>query len=253
MNIRNRCSPEYLNGVEEFLEFSEKNNPNKKMLFCPCVKCINLSRLTVEEIRDYLICKGILKTYTVWTQHGDPLPYVALETTSSSCPSSVESSACETHDCLDDLIRDIGKENYRKEVLDKIMDDVDTPLYPGCSTSRLSSTLSLFNLKAKNGWTDKSFTELLKLLREMLPANNTLSEWKYDTKKLLCPMGLEFKKIHACLKDYTLYRNEYTDCNSCPCCGESCYKCKNEDDSDELVESTKIPTKVVWYMPLYQG
>ena len=65
-------------------------------------------------------------------------------------------------------------------------------------------------------------------------------------------MGLDFKKIHACPTDCTLYRNEYANRTNCPTCGESRYKCKNEDNNDESVESTKIPIKVVWYMPIVQ-
>jgi len=42
--------------------------------------------------------------------------------------------------------------------------------------SRLSVVLRLFNLKAKNGWSDKSFTELLQLLIEMLPEGNTIPD-----------------------------------------------------------------------------
>ena len=53
------------------------------------------------------------------------------------------------------------------------------------------------NLKATNGWTDKSFTELLVLLNEMLLDGNTLPTRNYDAKKILCPMGMEYKRIHA--------------------------------------------------------
>ena len=37
--------------------------------------------------------------------------------------------------------------------------DAETPLYPGSTNfTRLSTVLSLMNLKAMNGWTGKSFT-----------------------------------------------------------------------------------------------
>jgi len=49
------------------------------------------------------------------------------------------------------------------------------------------------NLKATNGWTDKSFTELLVLLNEMLPEGNTLPTRNYDAKKILCPMVWSIK------------------------------------------------------------
>jgi len=62
------------------------------------------------------------------------------------------------------------------------------------------------NLKATNGWIDKSFTELLVLLNGMLSEGNTLPTRNYDAKKILCLMGMEYKRIHACPNDCILYR-----------------------------------------------
>ena len=73
--------------------------------------------------------------------------------------------------------------------------------------TRLSVVLALVNLKVRFGWSDKSFTEFLVLLKKMLPEENTLSKNQYETKKILCPVGMEFKKIHACLNDCILYKN----------------------------------------------
>jgi len=53
--------------------------------------------------------------------------------------------------------------------------DAETPLYVGSTKfTQLSAVLRLVDLKAINGWTGKSFTELLVLLNEMLPKENTL-------------------------------------------------------------------------------
>jgi len=57
------------------------------------------------------------------------------------------------------------------------------------------------NLKAMNGWTDKSFTKLLELLKHMLLEGNTLPNRNYEAKKILCLMGMEYKKIHSCPND----------------------------------------------------
>nr|KYP30920.1 hypothetical protein KK1_049652 [Cajanus cajan] len=109
------------------------------------------------------------------------------------------------------MIRDVGEENFeRAHVYDTLNSDFEQPLYPGCSMfTRLSATLKLFSLKARNGWTDKSFTELLELLKEMLPEDNTLPNRNYEAKKILCPMGLEYKKIHACPNDCIIYTNDF--------------------------------------------
>ena len=73
----------------------------------------------------------------------------------------------------------------------------------------LSTVLSLVNVKARYGWSDKSFTELLVLLKKLLPEDNTLPKNQYEAKKILCPVGMEYQKIHACPNDSILYRNDF--------------------------------------------
>ena len=76
------------------------------------------------------------------------------------------------------------------------------PLYLGCTTfTRLSRVLALLNLKERFGWSDKSFTELLVLLKNMLPEDNMLPKNHYEVKKILCLVGMEYQKIHACPND----------------------------------------------------
>ena len=104
------------------------------------------------------------------------------------------------------------------------------------------------NLKATNGWTDKSFTELLVLLNEMLPEGNTLPTRNYDAKKILCPMGMEYKRIHACPNDCILYRKEFEDLKKCPKYGSSRYKQKRNSEDNGQIEKEGSALKVVWYI-----
>ena len=102
-------------------------------------------------------------------------------------------------DRLEDMIRDVGAQSFAKaHVYGSMSSNTETPLYPGATNfTRLSALLRLMNLKAINGWTDKSFTELLQLLKDMLLEENTQPNRNYEAKKILCPMGMEYKKIHA--------------------------------------------------------
>ncbi|RDX80285.1 hypothetical protein CR513_39182, partial [Mucuna pruriens] len=66
---------------------------------------------------------------------------------------------------------------------DNSCSDAKKPLYTGCTNfMRLSMVLRLFNLKTKSGWTNKSFTELHKLLKDMLTEGNTLSNRNYEAE-----------------------------------------------------------------------
>ena len=114
-------------------------------------------------------------------------------------------------------------------------------LYVGCSKfTKLSAVLRLYNLKAGNGWRDKSFITLLDLLKDMLPETNELLDRTYDTKKILCSMGMNYERIHACPNNYILYQKDYEDLESCPECDVSRYK-RNKKN---------VPAKALWYFSL---
>jgi len=74
-------------------------------------------------------------------------------------------------DGLEDMIRDVGVESFAEaHGYGSMSSDAKTSSYPGSTNfTRLSTVLRLMNLKAINGWIDKSFTKLLQLLRDMLP------------------------------------------------------------------------------------
>ncbi|WVZ02173.1 hypothetical protein V8G54_022979 [Vigna mungo] len=214
MNAR-RISEEYEKGVSVFLIYVKENAKSvNETYFCPCVQVLNqpmTSRGTnyVEE----------------WMS-----------------------------DHLEDMLRDVGEDNFRRANLyDSLINDSEQPLYPGCTNfTRLSATLKLFSLKARNGWTDKSFTELLELLellKNMLLENNTLPIRNYEAKNVLCPMGLEYQKIHVCPNDCVLYIKEFASIKYCPTCGLSRFKKKSDKNTDEE-GNDGAPSKVMWYLPI---
>ncbi|CAK8561831.1 unnamed protein product [Lathyrus sativus] len=230
----NRLSFEYEHGVMEFLELPKSNAkknlaPPKSdvekslhlLFLCPCVRCANHEpKLNKKEIMDHLICHGICQSYTQWIWHG--------EVVAKSNVSQRDNVSAEMDDLLEDMMRDIGQDLFKKaHAYDTLCSDKDKPLYPGCTNfTRLSAVLKLFNLKANNGWTDNFFTELLELLTQMLPEGNVMPNRYYEAKKILCPMGLEYEKIHACPNDCILYRKKYVNYNHCPKCKASRYKRK---------------------------
>jgi len=83
----------------------------------------------------------------------------------------------------------------------------------------------------------------------MLPEKNTLPTSYYQTKKILCPMGIEYHKIHACPNDFILYIHEFEEMHKFPRCGVSWYKVKDDDEcsSDDNLKKGP-PAKVVWYL-----
>ena len=82
-------------------------------------------------------------------------------------------------------------------------------------------TLEMLQWKAA---TDKGFEELLEIVKSMLPEGNELHSTIYEEKKVVCPLGLEVQKIHACPNDYILYHDEYEKLDACPVCDAKRYK-----------------------------
>ena len=121
--------------------------------------------------------------------------------------------------------------------------DSKKPLYPVCkkSLTLLSVVLSLVNVKARYEWSDKSFTSLLQVLQDMLPKENTFPKCYCQAKKILCPMGMEYQKIHACPNDCILYRHEFEEMHKCPRCGASWYKVKDDDECSSDERTKKRP------------
>src|SRR5512143_2612230 len=101
------------------------------------------------------------------------------------------------------MLRDVQEDcESEKEVqkLERMLANHRTSLYPGCERGhkKLGTTLEFLQWKAKNGVSDKAFGDLLKLVKNILPEGNKLPETTYEAKKIVCPLGLEVHKIHAC-------------------------------------------------------
>ncbi|XP_027922699.1 uncharacterized protein LOC114180586 [Vigna unguiculata] len=239
-----RTTNEYENGVEEFLEFANMNVlDNNGKFYCPCVNCLNERKLPTDIIGEHVLCDDFLKSYTKWIWHGELIDMPSVDV------SEAEEVDLEMDDQMEEMIRDIGHDSFqRANVYDNLCNDAEKHLYAECTKyTRLSAVLKLFNVKAKNGWTDKSFTELLELLSDMLPKGNTLPTRNYDAKKILCLMGMEYQKIHACPNDCVLYRKELAMLHQCPWCGVSRYKQKHSEFESD---SKGPPAKVLWYLPV---
>ena len=93
------------------------------------------------------------------------------------------------------------------------------------------------------------------IVKDMLPEENALSESTYEAKKVVCPLGLEVQKIHACPNDCIFYRGkEYLKLEACPVCGAQRYKIPRDDpydvEGEKQKKKKKIPAKVMWYFPV---
>ena len=106
-----------------------------------------------------------------------------------------------------------------------------------------------------NGISDKGFRELLTIAKKILSKANEFPATTYTVKQVICPLGLEIQKIHACPNDCILYRGkEYEKLDACPVCRASWYKIRRDDPGDVKGDGERprkrILAKVMWYAPI---
>jgi hypothetical protein len=116
---------------------------------------------------------------------------------------------------VDQMLRDVEFQRvYTPSELARLkqfIEDSKKPLYPDCQKySRLSGDLKLLQLKADHGWSNKSFKHLLDVLRDILPEGNQIAVSVYEAK-IICPLGIEVEKIHACKNSCVLLRGGYAE------------------------------------------
>ncbi|XP_004490351.1 uncharacterized protein [Cicer arietinum] len=262
MGDESKQSVEYIQGVNEFLEFAFQNSEINGKIMCPCTNCANCHSYSRRIVYEHLTnprC-GFLRGYRRWVFHGEK------PTTSSTTTERVEME----HD-MDGLINDIfvidsikepfcgeGGRNPDVGETSKIYQFVrenEQMLYPNCRKySKLSFIIHFYHLKCLHGWSDKSFSMLLDLLRDVLSEENSLPKSYYETKKIILGLGLGYKKIHACLNDYILYWDRYINDQVCPKCGTSRWKPKDEDVQTNGMETSQkrknLPSKILRWFPL---
>jgi len=73
----------------------------------------------------------------------------------------------------------------------------------------------------------------------MLPKDNELPTTTYEAKQIVCPLGLEIYKVHACHNDCILYHKEYENLDACPLYHASRFKIGRDDPGDVDGERTK--------------
>nr|AAN09857.1 putative transposon protein [Oryza sativa Japonica Group]AAP52582.1 transposon protein, putative, CACTA, En/Spm sub-class [Oryza sativa Japonica Group] len=266
---------EYRDGVLSFIKAAEEDRirRNDKYMCCPCSDCRNEILWEDEkEVHAHLIRRGFMERYTCWVMmHGEQDLGTDGAAADGSGADNHEEGDEEEHDMfvpsplggeivdvdpdmLQDMLRDVDDPamNERDSMkFSRLVSDSETPLYAGCKPkhTKLSATLDLMKLKASSGWSDKSFTELLGILKDMLPQENTLPETTYEAKQVLCPLGLEVRRIHACPNDCILYHKQYANLDACLVCKASRYKRKKSAGKGKKSKRGG-PAKVVWYLPI---
>ena len=203
MKITNRRSREYLDGVQQFLNFASNHAYSDGTISCPCKKCVHTNSWPVDVVQAHLVSKGICRGYNPWVFNGES----SFAKTSTEIPSShVQENPIEYADLRGMLhnmfpIQDMTSESMEEvpsvqqptegsaEGLNedalkfmKLLEDANQHCYEGYKYfSKLSAIVHLYHMKCLNGWTNKSFIMLLEFLLDFFPSNAKLpKDWDTD-------------------------------------------------------------------------
>lgn len=182
MLMINKASPEYLQRACNFVMFAEKNSENVEKILCPCKDCRNLNHQRYYEIFEHLVIAGMDLTYTDWFHHEEQ-PLVDEDANEIYMIHAYNLyKAVNFHD--EDYVVPI--EGRREDDFSEQIKDAQTLLYPNCTKyTKLSAIMNLYKLKGENGWSDKSFDELLEKVNVMLSTENVLLKSFNAVKKFV--------------------------------------------------------------------
>ena len=85
------------------------------------------------------------------------------------------------------------------------------PLYKDCpkNWTSLRFKFQLLQLKSRHGWSDTCFNDLLRMFFDTYPEGKKVPANTYRAKKMIRPVSLQLKKLHACTNHCILYRDKY--------------------------------------------
>ncbi|XP_039145632.1 uncharacterized protein LOC120282863 [Dioscorea cayenensis subsp. rotundata] len=286
---KSRLSQEYVDGVEQFLDYAFNNLSSDNKIVCPCIKCKNVRWKTLEVAFDHLACDGILQGYTCWFFHGENVPLSRTSSTNTPSPSSTShpttNNTSTRQDGTEELLRDafnmqhhhdaptffgahptdgmeggnethmgLNEEQPSEEASKfyKLLEDMNGKLYDGSKHSILYFCIHLFHLKCMCGITGKGLDYLIDFLKEFFPIA-TIPANSHESKKVIKDLGLGYEKIHSWPNDCMLYWEEKEMQQECHVCGASRWlptKSTQPENVDGDQVLYKQPAKVLRYFPL---
>ncbi|KAL8089644.1 hypothetical protein AgCh_039215 [Apium graveolens] len=220
------------------------------MILSPCFRCINKKSQALNVIKLHLVTHGFLSTYKIWYYHGEQIDdledEVIFDDPDWDSRAKQDDLAEGLNDSNNTKYFDVGPtSDLIKDSSSKLNDKYDAlfkslhmPLFDKCKIYVLSVVVRLMNIEVLNKMIDKSFEDIVKFLKEILPERNSCPENYYQKRKLLCEVGLGYEHIDVCQYDCAIFYGPNANATSCPVCQSSLYK------------RNRIPHKRLRWFPL---
>ncbi|KAF7152157.1 hypothetical protein RHSIM_Rhsim01G0140400 [Rhododendron simsii] len=203
---------------------------------CPCIDCLNSTKLSSVVVKIHLIRKGIDSSYKTWVHHGESVP----------APQAHDDDHHDPNEGIGDEtggeVSEDGKQLH--SMSEQIF--VGGLLYNDIDELPVNHGKTMLHVKVYKKLTNDAFNIIMHSIKGMRPDYDEAIPWNiYEAKKFLRDLGLGYVPIHACINGCTLFWKENENMKNCQKCNEPRYKV-----NDGI--GKKIPRKILWYLPLTQ-
>ncbi|XP_057510793.1 uncharacterized protein LOC130793173 [Actinidia eriantha] len=223
LTVDGRISRPYFDGISSFIQFARAVIDGQGNIPCPCLKCVNFYQISPEDVRIHLLQNGIMQSYIVWHEHGEPrvsdnVPHPKMKDKQDHDLSGIDALE-------EDRIRAEATDVTQGEEVrnfQKLLNDSQRELYPGSEDcTLLKFVIEAFNIKVTSHWSNKSFNLFLKFQSRLLPKGNLVPKLTYEARKILSDLSLSYELIDACINDCVLFWKENAMLDRCPRCNVS--------------------------------
>ena len=165
-SVDSGLNPEFMVGIEVFLDFAYSNQSNvvDEKILCPCQLCGLRKRGPRDGVCVHLMKRGFMNGYVTWFRHGERdvipfgMPRMPSPPRMASPPrdpyvAMVMDAAGPTFGWGDHLesMREPEPPNPEAMQFYDLLKNAEQPLYEGCSKSRLSAVVDFLIIKSKAG------------------------------------------------------------------------------------------------------
>ncbi|XP_058729647.1 uncharacterized protein LOC131601773 isoform X2 [Vicia villosa] len=252
-------TPEFLKGLEEFVSFAMKQpGTSNNEIRCPCSICRNIGFIHFEEAKVHIFKKGFTPDYWYWTCHGEVNPELCVEL---SRKQYAQEGYNDHHNRFENMVYDVFGPQHQMQCDDDyeespniadqkfydLLHAAQKPLWPGCDHTELSVAVRLLTIKSEGNISQRSFNQMVELMKETNPPNNCVPQDYYRAKKIVSKLGLTAEKIDCCVNGCMLfYTDECKQLKECKFCNAPRYE-KKKIGKGRFKE---VPIKRMHYLPL---
>ncbi|XP_058759557.1 uncharacterized protein LOC131632856 [Vicia villosa] len=257
---RKGYTEEFRNGLDEFVSFAlQQEGIINDEIRCPCSNCKNVPLKHFEEVKVHIFQKGFKPNYWNWTCHGESDPELLVEINKEK---SAQEAHSNHHSTFENMIYDVVGLQHQMQFEEDIEESpnisdqkfydllhvAQKPLWRGCNDhTELSTAVRLLMIKSEGNMSQRSFNQMVALMKETHPPNNLVPTDYYRTKKIVSKLGRTVEKIDCCVNCCMLfYTNECKQLRECKFCNAPRYK----EKTNGREKCKEVLMKRMHYLPL---